>query len=196
MKAGVFEQGYLIHNVILVCFFFHFVPFTFWSLASGDSLGKIKAFLVSMKMKSRRVKIQPNFKLIHPLPKSESGPHLKVVLPTVMISGQGSTAGFRKGSCYGALTSAEQIGNCTSCIIVYFNLLNRGWTSSYIQESLTLDNERHNPLKTPAIAGLQISTQDGSTAVHDGLFVGSQNFQVGARDVGTFDFMSAFQPSG
>jgi hypothetical protein len=66
--------------------------------------------------------------------------------------------------------------------------------SSYIQQSLTLDNERHNPLKTPAIVGLQISAQDGSTAAHDGLFVGSQNFQVAARDVGTFDFMSAFQP--
>jgi hypothetical protein len=80
---------------------------------------------------------------------------------------------------------------------VCFNLLNRSLTSSYIQESLALDNERHNPLKTPVIVGLQISAQDGSMAAHDGPFVGSQNFQAAAaRDAGTFDFMSAFQPSG
>ena len=136
-------------------------------------------FLALMKMKSQRVKIQPNS--IHlPLAKSESEAHLKVVLPMVMISGQGSTAGFRKGSCYGALTSVEQTGNCKSHVIVCFNLLNRSLMSSYIQESLTLDNERYNCLKTPAIVGLQISAQDGSMAAHDGLFVGSQNFQVAA----------------
>jgi len=136
-------------------------------------------FLALTKMKSQRAKIQLNS--IHlPLAESESEAHLKVVLPMVMISGQGSTAGFRKGSSHGALTSAEQTRNCKSHVIVCFNLLNRILMSSYIQQSLTLDNERHNPLKTPAIVGLQISAQDGSMAVCDGLFVGSQNLQVAA----------------
>ena len=156
----------------LYVFFFHFVQSIFWSPASGNMLGKIKVFSALMKMKSQRVRIQLN--LIHlPLAKSENGAHLKVMLPTVMISGQGLTAGFRKGAPYGALASAEQTGNCKSHVIMCFNLLNRGLMSSYIQESLTLDNERHNPLKTPVIVGLQVSAQDGFMVAHDGLLVGS-----------------------
>ena len=158
-----------------------------------------------MKKKPQIMKMQPNLR--HQQRNAREPPR-RAALPRVRTSGRGLTAGSRRRLNRGALTSVESTGKGTSWQSDFLSDFTLQFCSfSYVEESLTLDNERYTTPKRPETSSSfgHFYSANGSSSSSIPTHVpahgwssaglnGKASSQLQVESHTTFDLMSAFTP--